>query len=206
MQPGARSVGTGDQIWQVVPRLGDCEEQRMHCFNQTDSQDKTSDEGHEWWPVERSGVLQNDQSILIPEGVDMAICTRRARVATAFRPWRRAAEMTRKGALLLAAVLLALLPQEDAFLLSRPWPRVRTYLRSPSSSHTRLAGAERCRMTDGDDDSSSVQLDGGLVALFAQLTLIFLIPLTGTLSIGLAGIVGLILLVTFINAITEGDA
>ena len=48
MQPGARSVGTGDQIWQVVPRLGDCEEQRMHCFNQTDSQDKTSDEGHEW--------------------------------------------------------------------------------------------------------------------------------------------------------------
>ena len=180
----------------------------MHCFNQTDSQDKTSDEGHEWWTVERSGVLQNDQSILIPEGVDMAICTRRARggVATAFRPWRRAAEMTRKGALLLAAVLLALLPQEDAFLLSRPWPRVRTYLRSPSSSHTRLAGAERCRMTDGDDDSSSVQLDGGLVALFAQLTLIFLIPLTGTLSIGLAGIVGLILLVTFINAITEGDA
>ena len=114
--------------------------------------------------------------------------------------------MTRKGALLLAAVLLALLPQEDAFLLSRPWPRVRTYLRSPSSSHTRLAGAERCRMTDGDDDSSSVQLDGGLVALFAQLTLIFLIPLTGTLSIGLAGIVGLILLVTLINAITEGDA
>ena len=84
MQPGARSVGTGDQIWQVVPRLGDCEEQRMHCFNQTDSQDKTSDEGHEWsvvpgGRVDRSGVLQNDQSVLIPEGVDMAICTRRAR-------------------------------------------------------------------------------------------------------------------------------
>ena len=55
MQPGARSVGTGDQIWQVVPRLGDCEEQRMHCFNQTDSQDKTSDEGHEW--CRRSGVV-----------------------------------------------------------------------------------------------------------------------------------------------------
>ena len=107
--------------------------------------------------------------------------------------------------MLLAAGLLALLPQDDAFLLPRPWPRVRTYWHSPSSSqHARLAGVERCRMTDGgDDELPSVQLDGGLVALFAQLTLIFLIPLTGTLTIGLAGIVGLILIITFINAIAE---